>query len=340
MVFEEIRARTARPDSDGDADRFGQRWLRLDRYFRGNGQLAGDLTAPAATALQAVLDSLGGKAGPEDTRTRAQRDHDALEEACRLLIASGWLPGREGQPVQLQIHMTLSQLLGQAEADPALAAWITANGAAAPPGADCDATVVPIVTGSIDEDVTEELAVRYPGAPPKAGAATSRVRDSDSGGATCGTGISDATKGRARRAAEQLAIADAVELLSGPSGLAAWLRGRLAGPAGAVSLPLDIGAATETIPAHIRRAVTCRDRHCRFPGCDRPPATCHVHHVRHRSDGGETSVANCVLLCTFHHLIAVHRWGWTLVLNPDGTTTATSPDRQRVLHSHAPPTAA
>jgi hypothetical protein len=36
----------------------------------------------------------------------------------------------------------------------------------------------------------------------------------------------------------------------------------------------------------------------------------------------------------------VHRWGWQLVLNPDGTTTATSRDGKRVLHSHAPPTAA
>jgi hypothetical protein len=41
--------------------------------------------------------------------------------------------------------------------------------------------------------------------------------------------------------------------------------------------------------------------------------------------------------CPFHHLIAVHRWGWTLALNPDGTTTATSPDGKRVFHSHGPP---
>jgi hypothetical protein len=33
----------------------------------------------------------------------------------------------------------------------------------------------------------------------------------------------------------------------------------------------------------------------------------------------------------------IHRWGWTLVLNPDGTTTAWNPDRTKVLHSHGPP---
>jgi hypothetical protein len=35
----------------------------------------------------------------------------------------------------------------------------------------------------------------------------------------------------------------------------------------------------------------------------------------------------------------VHRWGWVLALNGDGTTTATSPDGKRVLHSHGPPAA-
>ena len=144
----------------------------------------------------------------------------------------------------------------------------------------------------------------------------------------------------ALRTAAQLTIAEALRLLSGPGGLAAWLRGQLPGPAGTISLPLDIGTATDTIPVHIRRAVTGRDRHCRFPGCDAPAARCHVHHLRHRADGGETSVGNCCLLCVFHHLIAVHPWGWQLTLNPDGTTTAVSPDRNRTYHSHAPPTAA
>jgi len=33
----------------------------------------------------------------------------------------------------------------------------------------------------------------------------------------------------------------------------------------------------------------------------------------------------------------VHRWGWDVALHPDGTVTATSPDRTRTLHSHSPP---
>jgi hypothetical protein len=49
-------------------------------------------------------------AGPEDVRTVTQRRHDALEEACRRLIAAHMVPGRAGQPTQAQVHMTLAQL--------------------------------------------------------------------------------------------------------------------------------------------------------------------------------------------------------------------------------------
>ena len=42
-------------------------------------------------------------------------------------------------------------------------------------------------------------------------------------------------------------------------------------------------------------------------------------------------------LCAFHHLTVIHHWAWTLRLNPDGTTTATSPDGRRTYHSHGPP---
>lgn len=133
---------------------------------------------------------------------------------------------------------------------------------------------------------------------------------------------SAATRERLRRALLGLA-ADA---LSGPDGLAARLRAACRGtPLTTVSLPLDIGAATETIPAHLRRAVTTRHPHCAFPGCDQPASVCDVHHIVPRSRGGPTALPNLLPLCGFHHQIAVHRWGWILRLNPDGTATATRP---------------
>jgi hypothetical protein len=135
---------------------------------------------------------------------------------------------------------------------------------------------------------------------------------------------------------EQEIIGKAIALLSGPGGLASYLRRRqlgtrLAGP----SLPLDVGVSTD-IPAAIRRAVIERDQHCRFPnGCDQPAAGCEVHHLTHKADGGKTSVRDCALFCTHHHQVEIHRNGWTVILNPDGTTTAWNRDRTKILHSHS-----
>jgi transposase len=87
----------------------------------------------------------------------------------------------------------------------------------------------------------------------------------------------------------------------------------------------------------LRRAVRTRDKHCRFPGCDLPAAGCDVHHIVHRKDGGRHALTNLALFCRFHHLVAIHRWGWDVTLHPDGTTTAISPDGTKTLHSHPPP---
>jgi hypothetical protein len=321
-LAEEISRRTARPDRDEDDKRFEGRWLRLTPHWRGHARLDGELTPQAAAALCAVLDTLGKKTGPEDDRTTPQRHHDALEEACRRLIADG-LPDRAGQPTHIMLTMTLHELLNLPGASAALATW-DASGAPAPPGADCDAALQPIVTGHLDQDALAQLtaAGRAPAAAVTASTAYSAA----------------STAELARRAARQLAIARATTVLSGPGGLASWLRtSQLPGPAATISLPLDIGAATETIPAHLRRAITRRDQHCRFPGCEQTPAACHVHHLIPRSEGGTTSLGNCALFCTFHHLIAIHRWGWQVTLNPDGTTTATHPTQPwRTLHSHQP----
>jgi hypothetical protein len=324
-LAEEIRNRCAGPDADND-DGFTDRGLRLGTTFRGAGKLDGDLTPGCAAALGAVLEALGKKVGPEDTRTRRQRYHDALEEACRRLIATGGLPDRAGQPTQIMLHMSLDQLRGLPGAAQAEVAW---PGPVAGPGADCDATIVPVVTGRVDPLVLDRLAAALlRGTPVAAGQ-----------GGTAGQDRAGAARqDRTARAAWQIVIAAAADLLSGPGGLASWLRTGLApGPAATPSLPLDTGTATETIPAHLRRAVTVRDRHCRFPGCAQPPAACQPHHLIPRSEGGPTSLRNLLLLCTFHHLIAVHRWGWQITLHSDATVTAVSPDRGRVLHSHSPP---
>jgi hypothetical protein len=354
-LAEEMRRRSAGPDTDGDRDGFEDRQVRLDTTFGGAGRLDGDLTPGCAAALAAVLDALGGKHGPEDVRTARQRHHDAVEEMCRRLIAAGCLPERAGQPTHILLHMTLDQLRGQPGAAAAETTWAgTTSGPgrdggpggpaaagrwpAAGPGDDCDAAIIPVVCGHADTRLLNQLAAALlrPGPGQHPGPATASTPGPAS---PPPPGSREAARrGRAERAARDILLARAADLMSGPGGLAAYLRTRIPDHlAASVSLPLDIGTRTDTIPVHLRRAVATRDRKCRFPGCDQAPAACQPHHIIPRSRGGPTSLANLTLLCTFHHLIAVHRWGWGIVLHPDGTLTATSPDKQRTLRSHSPP---
>jgi Domain of unknown function (DUF222) len=361
------RSRPDLPDED-PARAFEDRAVRLVTTFQGAGVLHGDLTPECAAVVTAVLDALSAPAGAEDDRTQAQRYHDALEEAMRRLVAAGLLPERAGQPVKVWAHMSLADLLRldgssalQEEWTAQVRAQWAARRAAASEGAGgdgawldgdgaeaiaCDAAMAPLVTGDVNPGVLEDLVrlctelgkLRHADTDAGTGDADAAVGGEPG---TPGPGVGPDTSpstGPAREALERAIIGAAVDLLSGPGGLASFLRRRQLGTRlGGPSLPLDIGVA-ETVPAGIRHAVLLRDQHCQWAGrCDQPAQACEVHHVRHKADGGPTSVKSCVLLCFFHHQVVIHRWGWTLVLNPDGTTTAWNKDKTKVLHSHGPP---
>ena len=359
QIAEELRRVHARPDKDDDG--FEDRRLRLVKTFDGAGRIDGDLDPRCTAATEAVLGALSQPRGPEDTRTLAQRLHDAMEEAMmRLLAADGMLPQRAGQPVRLELDITLDQLAN------------LGAGSAAGPGSTCDAVIQPVITGLPDTDLLTTLTGtgtgdQQPHAQPDAPTPTvdhgppgkltglaNRQCGQDFQAAMADYGLlaklsdpdwRDGLQAAAARAAGQAPFGDilaqAIALLSGPSGRAAWLRRKTTGiPAATISLPLDIAATFDTIPVHLRRAVRKRDKHCRFPGCDLPAAGCEVHHIQHRKDGGRHALTNLALLCRFHHLIAIHRWGWQFTLHPDGTTTAVSPDGTKTLHSHPPPSKA
>jgi hypothetical protein len=101
------------------------------------------------------------------------------------------------------------------------------------------------------------------------------------------------------------------------------------------SAPLDVGRRTPVVPSSIRRAVVCRDRHCRFPGCGRPHAWCDAHHVVHWAKGGRTGLSNLVLLCRRHHRLVHTGGGFSLELSGDGPVFR-RPDGS-VLEDRAPP---
>ena len=79
---------------------------------------------------------------------------------------------------------------------------------------------------------------------------------------------------------------------------------------------LDVGRAHRLITPALWRALVCRDRHCAFPGCTRPPVMGHAHHIVHWADGGPTALDNLVLLCGHHHR-TIHPTPWRVRLNPD-----------------------
>ena len=78
---------------------------------------------------------------------------------------------------------------------------------------------------------------------------------------------------------------------------------------------VSVGRRTRTIPPHIRRALEERDRGCRYPGC--ASRFTEAHHVKHWADGGETSLANTILLCRRHHRL-VHEGKTRMALDRDG----------------------
>ena len=80
------------------------------------------------------------------------------------------------------------------------------------------------------------------------------------------------------------------------------------------SEPLDLGRMTRVPSSAQRRAVILRDRLCRFPGCDRPPAWGDVHHILHWPDGGRTDLCNLILLCRRHHTMLHSRGGFRLAV--------------------------
>ena len=77
----------------------------------------------------------------------------------------------------------------------------------------------------------------------------------------------------------------------------------------------------------LRRALSHRDRTCRFPGCRGQIRE--GHHVQHWARGGPTTLSNLVSLCRRHHR-AVHEEGYQVARNPEGEFQFRRPDRDEI----------
>ena len=98
---------------------------------------------------------------------------------------------------------------------------------------------------------------------------------------------------------------------------------------GPTSEPLDVGREERFATRAIRKAVIKRDRRCRFPGCDRLPRWCEIHHVVPWEAGGDTSVDNLVLICRYHHHV-LHLPGWNHKLDRHNQLFITNPNGDQI----------
>ena len=242
-------------------------------------------------------------------------------------------------------------------------AWLDGDAARA---AACDAMIIPVVVGDLDPGAIEQLitvCVQYDrirghahrgdaaGTGPPDGAAAGASAGPPDGpdpGAAAGpagpgqdatgdAGPGAGTTAQVLAMLEHQILAAVIQIVSGPGGVASFLRRTLLGKGlNGPSLPLDVGQ-TDDIPVHLRRLVALRDQGCGYPGgCDQPASACEPHHVIHRADGGPTSLVNLKDKCHWHHHVLLHQLGWQLTVHPDGTSQARSPNG-KIIYSHGPP---
>src|SRR6266851_742760 len=176
----EMLARS-QPDKPDEDTAFEDRAVRLETTFEGAGMLTGDLSPECAAVVNTVLDALSAPAGAEDTRSHAQRYHDALHEAMNRLLTANLLPERAGQPVKAWVHIPLAELqlmegssrLQEEWIVDARAQWAAHRAGASAGGSGggigawvdsaaaqavvCDAAVAPIVTGDVNPAALDDL---------------------------------------------------------------------------------------------------------------------------------------------------------------------------------------
>jgi Domain of unknown function (DUF222) len=101
----QIRAQVCGPDPE-DEGKLEDRGLRLETTLDGAGRVDGNLTPACAALLKTVLTAFAAEDSGDDHRSPHERNHDALEEALKLVLA-----GKKGKPYKAIIHIPFAELL-------------------------------------------------------------------------------------------------------------------------------------------------------------------------------------------------------------------------------------
>jgi hypothetical protein len=223
------------------------------------------------------------------------------------LILRPWDPSRPAVTAQLTLHAAIPTL--HPDAPPAVAPPAELNGQ--------------VITAAQCREVLADLDMIDLAAPPAGGSVLISLDDPATG--------------------QTLAVATRAELARA-AGTGRRIRRRPRTDPGGPTTPTDRTATADgTHPADgpglrpppptrayrptaaQRRLVHTRDRHCRMPGCHRPPGHCDIDHATAHADGGPTTCTNLCCLCRRHHRIKTFARGWTFTLLPDGRLTVRTP---------------
>ncbi len=93
---------------------------------------------------------------------------------------------------------------------------------------------------------------------------------------------------------------------------------------GGDSTVIEVGRSKRTVEGPTRRALDARDRHCQWPGCDRPAKWSTPHHLEHWARGGTSDLPNLLLLCGRHHWM-VHEGKWQIIKTDEGRVLTMPP---------------
>jgi hypothetical protein len=215
------------------------------------------------------------------------------------LILRPWDPSRPAVTAQLTLHAAIPTLHPDAPPD----------APAGSPPAELDGQVI---TAAQCREVLADLDMIDLAAPPAGGSVLVALHDPATG--------------------QTIAVATRAELARA-AGTGRRIRRRGPAPAPADGTHPADGPGLRPPPptrayrptAAQRRLVHTRDRHCRMPGCHRPPGHCDIDHATAHADGGPTTCTNLCCLCRRHHRIKTLAHGWTFTLLPDGRLTVGTP---------------
>jgi len=289
----QAHAQVCGPDPD-DEGKLEERTLRLETTLDGAGRVDGNLTPGCAALLKAVLTAFTTQDAPGGHRSPHERNHDALEEALKLVLA-----GKKGKPYKAVVHIAFEDLLAMQGASALLAAytgqvadtmagraaartasrardaqarwtghraadqvngggdggtWLTGDAAAA---IMPDAIIVPVITTQLAAEHAEAIIA--------IGAELHRLAAEDDAEAQAAASRTQPPAGAAdlARQAERDArmmdlreelVRQAMALVAGPDAVASWLRQRLLGAPGTGTL--GIALAGKSLPLDVGHSKT------------------------------------------------------------------------------------